>query len=735
MDISPLFVLQQRLHAAALAGAASCPGDARLAQACEALAPLEAAAPVFRKLGDLVRKLRAPEGEGRAAVLLEALTLADALACTQAAVAVPGEAGPVELAGQGGIVADVPYSVLQPFRGDSSRSRKSPEERLWASPALRPELFREYRLYGFLRQGLAESSALTVKLVEWLAEAGENLLPLLAEGFDPDGGKEMVWRVHMLDKALAGAANDFYCAQLDRQEGGKPESGVIRRALIRALRHRKENAARLLELCRTEKDEWTWETIFLILGRMDDPAALDWLRKEAENDPYVVLDALEYADSLPAGELVSEVVTRLAPRVVEDMLRRPAPKSELDDDELDDELDDDETEAGGRGAKKARCSILDAPAGKGRALDKLLMSMLGKPGSAIRETFRLLVTLWQERASGLEEVEAEDFMLTVALTLRNSVLYRREEELSALAEELMRTASFFFVIPYLTGMLLLRPAAEAYEAAARLLAPYGFARGRLTEEGGSLLQRIFDVADIEMSRARYSLSHGYFKGDAARCDMSTSYDLYRHDPDWAVRKIEKRACRGYTAWWWSDFLKRRLTVFRPFAEPLDARWLEAMMSPKADVGTCRLMFWLADLGDAACCARLARFWHDWMLKRLDGGKPVKFDASMPPPETLTAPVWMFFCGWTEYKGLLELWFRRYGIDTYTGFRLVHILEHIAPQTMFEELGHCLELLRRGELQPRYNDKEKACEVVEQYIADNFRSSISAHFRKSTARPA
>uniref|UniRef100_UPI002623EAC8 hypothetical protein n=1 Tax=uncultured Desulfovibrio sp. TaxID=167968 RepID=UPI002623EAC8 len=85
MDISPLFVLQQRLHAAALAGAASCPGDARLAQACEALAPLEAAAPVFRKLGDLVRKLRAPEGEGRAAVLLEALTLADALACTQAA--------------------------------------------------------------------------------------------------------------------------------------------------------------------------------------------------------------------------------------------------------------------------------------------------------------------------------------------------------------------------------------------------------------------------------------------------------------------------------------------------------------------------------------------------------------------------------------------------------------------------------------------------------------------------
>ena len=149
MDISPLFVLRQRLHAAALAGAASCPGDARLAQACEALAPLEAAAPVFRKLGDLVRRLRAPEGEGRAAFLLEALTLADALACTQAAVAVPGEAEPVAPAvAWGGAVEDVPFSVLEPFREGPGKSAKRSSERLWASPALRPELFRDYRLYG-----------------------------------------------------------------------------------------------------------------------------------------------------------------------------------------------------------------------------------------------------------------------------------------------------------------------------------------------------------------------------------------------------------------------------------------------------------------------------------------------------------------------------------------------------------------------------------------------------------
>ena len=243
MDISPLFVLRQRLHAAALAGAASCPGDARLAQACEALAPLEAAAPVFRKLGDLVRRLRGPEGEGRAAVLLEALTLADALACTQAAVAVPGEAEPVVPAGQGGAMADVPYSVLASFRKDLLSSRKSSPERLWAFPELRPEFFHEYRLSGFLRQGLAAQGGYAKDIVEWLAARGEDILPLLEDGFDPDGGKEMAWRVKVLERARSAAANDFYCAQLDR--GG---SAAVRREQIYALQHDKSNTARLLEL-------------------------------------------------------------------------------------------------------------------------------------------------------------------------------------------------------------------------------------------------------------------------------------------------------------------------------------------------------------------------------------------------------------------------------------------------------------------------------------------------------
>ena len=679
MDISPLFVLRQRLHAAALAGAGSCPGDARLAQACEALAPLEAAAPVFRKLGDLVRRLRAPEGEGRAAVLLEALTLADALACTQAAVAVPGEVGPVEPAGQGGAMADVPYSVLASFRKDLLLSRKSSPERLWAFPELRPEFFHEYRLSGFLRQGLAAQGGYAKDIVEWLAARGEDILPLLEDGFDPDGGKEMAWRVKVLERARSAAANDFYCAQLDR--GG---SAAVRTELIYALQHDKSNTARLLELCRTEKGKLAAMARW-VLARMDDPAAWAYFRALLPKQPRQVMAALEFAcGGQEAGELVAQELERLLAPLVADAACTPSEKEVQD-------------------------------------IQQAFYALPGKTGPAVCEAYRRMAALGTTLDDRLRlrhkftdrgpDREGSVFCTAVALTLREAILRQSDEGLLALAEELMRTASFLFVIPYLTGMLLLRPAAEAYEAAKRLLAPYGFARGTLTDKGTFFLQRIFSAEDIDVSYARYYLSYGEF-----------------YEPEWA-EGIEKCGCRGYRSRWRSDSLNRRLRISRPFAEPLDVRWLEAMMSPDTDAETCRLMFRLADLGNAACCARLGRFFHDWML----GEGVSRFTAVSSTPElmrgsvnfdALPAVVWMHYCGWTDFRGLLESWFRRYGMCAGIIGSFTQMMIHIAPQAFLDEMERCLELLRRGELQPDCDEREKVCRRAEQCI-DSVRRHMAA----------
>ena len=283
MDISPLFVLRQRLHAAALAGAGSCIDDARLAQASEGLAPLEAAAPVFRKLGDLVRRLRGPEGEGRAAVLLEALTLADALACTQAAVAVPGEAEPVAPAvAWGGAVEDVPFSVLRQVREHLLRPGDWQSFSFMKSLAdTRREWFRDARLRSLLLRLLDAHEKWDVhrQVARWLVEQGRDILPLLRASFDP----------------------------------GVERCMESRYALLEALPPTEENAELLLHLCRTEKDRWLREIVCNLLARTPLPDRWDILRALKERDPRMLLKAMEGLDSPEASALTVDLWEHILP--------------------------------------------------------------------------------------------------------------------------------------------------------------------------------------------------------------------------------------------------------------------------------------------------------------------------------------------------------------------------------------------------------------------------------------
>ena len=115
MDLTCLYELRDRLRSGAIAGAALAADDFRLRRALDALEPLEKAAPVFARLGQLTRNLLAPDCPDRAGALLDALTLADAVLCTQGAVAVPGGVEPLALPRRGSALSNAPYSVLAPL--------------------------------------------------------------------------------------------------------------------------------------------------------------------------------------------------------------------------------------------------------------------------------------------------------------------------------------------------------------------------------------------------------------------------------------------------------------------------------------------------------------------------------------------------------------------------------------------------------------------------------------------
>ena len=61
MDTTPIYELRARLRAAGIAGTSLLSEDFRLKRAYEAFKPLEAASPVFAKLGQLTTQLLAPD--------------------------------------------------------------------------------------------------------------------------------------------------------------------------------------------------------------------------------------------------------------------------------------------------------------------------------------------------------------------------------------------------------------------------------------------------------------------------------------------------------------------------------------------------------------------------------------------------------------------------------------------------------------------------------------------------
>ena len=568
MDISPLFDLRRRLHTAALAGAASCPGDARLARACEGLAPLEAAAPVFRKLGELVRRLCAPEGDERVAVLLEALTLADALACTQAVVSVPGEAGPVEPAvAWGGAMADVPFSVLR-------QVRENPLRKLNLAASFMEELMRsrgEWRcdvrlckeLLRLMDAGEDQSANL------WLTEQDKNLLPLLQANFDPRGGEGMKYRVEAISKIAGAEANDFYVSHLP---AAKEE---IRSALLEALPPTEENAGLLVRLCRTEKEESLRAKACNLLARTPLPDRWDILRSLKESDPEMLLEAMEGLDSPEASALTVELWELILPSYEADPTDWSAYFLYKD-------------------------------------------SLIGKSWPGIHDIYRRLAAMDRIRDAERDENNPFREIDCTAETLRASILVTRDESLLELAGELAHDVSPRFAVPWLSGLLVMRSSGAAYDAARELLGPEGFGHGALSATAQRVLADVFFRAySLAEDSIRDAMIHPFYPTDEL-------------DADCFAAAVTAHACvfRRYNPLRQhplADALDPRWLDAMMLADPFEAypyypaRARRGRVSQNEQRTLADLLFRLADLQDPHMRERLGAFFHEQALRGVERG--------------------------------------------------------------------------------------------------------------------
>jgi len=333
MDITPIYDLRDRLRTAMIAGTNLLAEDFRLKRAVEALAPLEKAAPVFAKVGELSRSLIAPgEGgtDGREGILLDAITLVDAVCCTQGAVGVSGEFMPVfaenaDAAGNtpaaenfsaagkdsaarpGMVMLNVPYSTLKPLQEALTTSGSGHYSFVRECHRNNPALFRDYRVRAAMVQALGASyGELADEVCGWLLEDGADVAPLLMQGFDPKGKREMVRRVQIIDRWMGGKANDFYVKQLEEA------SGELRQNLIFALRHSSENIGRLDSMRKTEKGS-AKKAVYYALACYDDEKVQEIFEELYRKKPLDTMFFLQLSQAPWAA--------RLAARGVEEQLQ------------------------------------------------------------------------------------------------------------------------------------------------------------------------------------------------------------------------------------------------------------------------------------------------------------------------------------------------------------------------------------------------------------------------------
>lgn len=181
--MTPVYELQARLRAAAIAGIHLLQEDFRLQRAAEAMKPLETASPVFAKLGQQMAALLSADCQNPAAVWLETAALADAVICTLGTVEVAGEVQPLGLETVSDkCVVNAPCSkakgLIEALTASGSGNYALVQELHTRSP----EIFQDYRVRHAMIQALGASHAeladakkdLRSKLIRVLGEEPSN---------------------------------------------------------------------------------------------------------------------------------------------------------------------------------------------------------------------------------------------------------------------------------------------------------------------------------------------------------------------------------------------------------------------------------------------------------------------------------------------------------------------------------------------------------------------------------
>lgn len=302
MDITPIYELKTRLRAAAIAGTNLISEDFRLKKAAENFSALSSASPVFAKINEMTGKLLS---ESSPENLLDTITLVDAVITTLGTVGIPGEPEPLDVRGNSAAVVNAPYSQLSALIEALTTPGSGNYNTVATAQTEHPELFNDYRVKPALIKGLGASySELADLVAKILIEIGEEIVPLVKQGFNPKGKKEMVRRVNVIEAVCGAKENSFYLEQLESAEKD------VRKALVYALRHDEANIEKLTELAKTEKGKVKTAAL-AALANLDCEKSAEFFEEYSKKKPVDVLGTMYNVSSEWSSKLTAQLIDSL----------------------------------------------------------------------------------------------------------------------------------------------------------------------------------------------------------------------------------------------------------------------------------------------------------------------------------------------------------------------------------------------------------------------------------------
>ena len=286
MNFEPLYELKNRLENIAVVGINLAKDDFRLQRAVEQIKEYSTVAKVFKQIYDMGQKLLSDD-EDKCDIFLDLLALLDAVLCTQATT-YSGEK-PQEIktiAKSKDFYKGLHYSELSPLIYAFTETGGGRYQVIENTIKNTPEIFNDFRVKTYMIHGLSDSyTAIGDLMIEELGKQGKEVIPLLKDGFDPQGKREMIARLHIISSISKEDENDFYKYCI---ENGNKD---IKEMAIGALKYSQDNIDYILDLTKTEKGKLK-NKVFEVLSYMNDSRAeKEWdkffKKKPLENIEYL----------------------------------------------------------------------------------------------------------------------------------------------------------------------------------------------------------------------------------------------------------------------------------------------------------------------------------------------------------------------------------------------------------------------------------------------------------------